>query len=254
MLLLVDKRLSQGPALNGRITNRKSELSNSSSMRRTKGNSSVPSAVSETCRVVRSSNGAPIANSNFWMRLLSAGWDMFSVSAALWKLSSSTMERNALRSKISQLMLILHQYSEHSHFTYQSVCRKVQQTDSLIPTTHEWRRKRKHERSDLYPCVLMRGGTSKGPFFLASDLPTDCNERDHILLSIMGSGHPLQIDGIGGGNPVTSKVAIIGPSSIPEQILTIFSHRFVLISSWSIPHRIAVTCLQPSAPSQLKRD
>lgn len=65
------------------------------------------------------------------------------------------------------------------------------------------------------PCVLMRGGTSKGPFFLASDLPTDCNERDHILLSIMGSGHPLQIDGIGGGNPVTSKVAIIGPSSIP---------------------------------------
>lgn len=65
------------------------------------------------------------------------------------------------------------------------------------------------------PCVLMRGGTSKGPFFLASDLPADKNERDQILLSVMGSGHPLQIDGIGGGNPVTSKVAIIGPSSIP---------------------------------------
>ncbi len=65
------------------------------------------------------------------------------------------------------------------------------------------------------PCVLMRGGTSKGPFFLASDLPRATDERDQILLSIMGSGHPLQIDGIGGGNPVSSKVAIIGPSTIP---------------------------------------
>ncbi|MEF3135491.1 4-oxalomesaconate tautomerase [Rhizobium sp. 268] len=64
------------------------------------------------------------------------------------------------------------------------------------------------------PCVLMRGGTSRGPFFLASDLPRERAERDAALLSIMGSGHPLQIDGIGGGNPVTSKVAIIGPSTI----------------------------------------
>jgi len=65
------------------------------------------------------------------------------------------------------------------------------------------------------PCVLMRGGTSKGPFFLASDLPATAGQRDEILLSVMGSGHPLQIDGIGGGNPVTSKVAIVGPASIP---------------------------------------
>lgn len=65
------------------------------------------------------------------------------------------------------------------------------------------------------PCVLMRGGTSKGPFFLATDLPADASERDKILLSVMGSGHPLQIDGIGGGNPVTSKVAIVGPATIP---------------------------------------
>jgi 2-methylaconitate cis-trans-isomerase PrpF len=60
----------------------------------------------------------------------------------------------------------------------------------------------------------MRGGTSRGPFFLASDLPADRDQRDAVLLSIMGSGHPLQIDGIGGGNPVTSKVAIIGPASV----------------------------------------
>ncbi|MFB2552541.1 4-oxalomesaconate tautomerase [Ensifer soli] len=65
------------------------------------------------------------------------------------------------------------------------------------------------------PCVLMRGGTSRGPFFLDRDLPADRGRRDATLLSIMGSGHPLQIDGIGGGNPVTSKVAIIGPATVP---------------------------------------
>ncbi|OLP55000.1 isomerase [Rhizobium rhizosphaerae] len=65
------------------------------------------------------------------------------------------------------------------------------------------------------PCVLMRGGTSRGPFFLERDLPADRAARDAALLSIMGSGHPLQIDGIGGGNPVTSKVAIIGPATVP---------------------------------------
>jgi 4-oxalomesaconate tautomerase len=59
------------------------------------------------------------------------------------------------------------------------------------------------------PCVLMRGGTSKGPFFLASDLPQDPQTRDAVLLAIMGSPHVLQVDGIGGAYPQTSKVAII---------------------------------------------
>ncbi len=63
------------------------------------------------------------------------------------------------------------------------------------------------------PCVLMRGGTSRGPFFLSSDLPDDVAARDAMLISAMGSGHPLQIDGIGGGNPLTSKVAIVGRSA-----------------------------------------
>ena len=58
------------------------------------------------------------------------------------------------------------------------------------------------------PCVIMRGGTSRGPYFLASDLPSDPEERDSILISVMGSGHELEIDGIGGGNPLTSKVAM----------------------------------------------
>jgi len=65
------------------------------------------------------------------------------------------------------------------------------------------------------PCVLMRGGTSRGPYFLASDLPADIAARDEVLLSVMGSGHELEIDGIGGGNPVTSKVAIVSPSKVP---------------------------------------
>jgi len=65
------------------------------------------------------------------------------------------------------------------------------------------------------PCVLMRGGTSRGPYFLASDLPSDPTERDQVLIRVMGSGHELQVDGIGGGHPLTSKVAIVSRSKIP---------------------------------------
>jgi 2-methylaconitate cis-trans-isomerase PrpF len=65
------------------------------------------------------------------------------------------------------------------------------------------------------PCVMMRGGTSRGPFFLAKDLPSDPRHRDALLLSLMGAGHELEIDGVGGGNPLTSKVAIVGPASVP---------------------------------------
>jgi 2-methylaconitate cis-trans-isomerase PrpF len=65
------------------------------------------------------------------------------------------------------------------------------------------------------PCVLMRGGTSRGPYFLASDLPADPKERDRVLIEVMGSGHELEIDGIGGGHPLTSKVAIVSRSKIP---------------------------------------
>lgn len=65
------------------------------------------------------------------------------------------------------------------------------------------------------PCVVMRGGTSRGPFFLANDLPADPRLRDALLLSVMGTGHDLGIDGIGGGNAVINKVAIVGPASVP---------------------------------------
>jgi 2-methylaconitate cis-trans-isomerase PrpF len=62
----------------------------------------------------------------------------------------------------------------------------------------------------------MRGGTSKGPVILASDLPEETEERDAVLLSLMGAGHELEIDGIGGGSPQTSKVAIVSPSDSPD--------------------------------------
>lgn len=65
------------------------------------------------------------------------------------------------------------------------------------------------------PCMLMRGGTSKGPFFLASDLPQDAASRDQVLLSVMGSPDIRQIDGIGGGNTLTSKAIIVGASTRP---------------------------------------
>lgn len=58
----------------------------------------------------------------------------------------------------------------------------------------------------------MRGGTSKGGYFLAADLPKDIGERDAFLLSVMGSPDPRQIDGLGGADPLTSKVAVVGPS------------------------------------------
>jgi 2-methylaconitate cis-trans-isomerase PrpF len=65
------------------------------------------------------------------------------------------------------------------------------------------------------PCVMMRGGTSRGPYFLADDLPADPATRDAVLVAAMGSPHVLQVDGIGGGNTLTSKVAIVSPSAEP---------------------------------------
>ena len=62
-------------------------------------------------------------------------------------------------------------------------------------------------------CMLVRGGTSKGACFLAADLPQDPFARNDLLLNIMGSPDPRQVDGIGGGHPLTSKVAVISPAS-----------------------------------------
>ncbi len=66
------------------------------------------------------------------------------------------------------------------------------------------------------PCALMRGGTSKGALLLASDLPEDEAARDDLLLRIMGSPDPREIDGLGGAHPLTSKVGVVSPSSRPD--------------------------------------
>jgi 4-oxalomesaconate tautomerase len=62
-------------------------------------------------------------------------------------------------------------------------------------------------------CMLMRGGTSKGAYFLAEDLPSEPAARDDLLLRIMGSPDARQINGIGGAHPLTSKVAVISRSA-----------------------------------------
>ena len=67
--------------------------------------------------------------------------------------------------------------------------------------------------SEGVPVLWMRGGTSKGGYFLKSDLPADTAARDAFLLRVMGSPDPRQIDGMGGGDPLTSKVAVVSKSA-----------------------------------------
>ncbi|MFD7713921.1 4-oxalomesaconate tautomerase [Streptomyces sp. NPDC059785] len=69
---------------------------------------------------------------------------------------------------------------------------------------------------DEVRCMLMRGGTSKGAYFLAEDLPADPAARDDLLLRVMGSPDPRQIDGLGGAHPLTSKVGVISGSGEPD--------------------------------------
>ena len=69
--------------------------------------------------------------------------------------------------------------------------------------------------SDHVPCVWMRGGTSKGGYFLSQDLPAETAARDAFLLGIMGSPDDRQIDGMGGADPLTSKVAVVRASERP---------------------------------------
>lgn len=69
--------------------------------------------------------------------------------------------------------------------------------------------------SDGIRCMWMRGGTSKGGYFLKDDLPADPAARDSMLLQVMGSPDPRQIDGMGGADPLTSKVAVVSRSERP---------------------------------------
>lgn len=66
------------------------------------------------------------------------------------------------------------------------------------------------------PFVLMRGGTSKAVFLEEADLPVPGAGRDRLILEVLGSPDPRQVDGLGGADILTSKLAIIGPPSVPE--------------------------------------
>lgn len=69
------------------------------------------------------------------------------------------------------------------------------------------------------PALFFRGGTSRGPFFLESDLPADVATRDRVLLAVMGSPDRRQIDGLGGAHPLTSKVGIVRRSTTADSDL-----------------------------------
>lgn len=68
----------------------------------------------------------------------------------------------------------------------------------------------------VIPCVLMRAGTSRGPFFLRDWLPADDAARDEALIGAIGASDLLQVDGVGGGSSLTSKVAIVSRSTQPD--------------------------------------
>lgn len=91
--------------------------------------------------------------------------------------------------------------------------------------------------SDGVRCRQMRGGTSKGAYFLAADLPADPAPRDDLLLRIMGSPDERQIDGLGGGHPLTSKVAAVCGSDDPDAEV---DHLFLQV----VPDRPIVTAAQ----------
>lgn len=78
--------------------------------------------------------------------------------------------------------------------------------------------------SDLraIPYVFMRGGTSRGPYMRRSDLPEDEETLSRVLIAMMGAGHPLNIDGLGGGNPVTTKTAMLSKSESPDADIDYF--------------------------------
>lgn len=70
-----------------------------------------------------------------------------------------------------------------------------------------------HSEMEMLRCAIVRGGTSKGIFIMANELPADPVQRDKVLLAIFGSPDIRQIDGLGGADILTSKLAIIAPSS-----------------------------------------
>src|SRR5579862_8313370 len=102
-------------------------------------------------------------------------------------------------------------------------------------------------------CTVMRGGTSKGLYFHAADLPQDRETRDRVLLAAMGSPDMRQIDGMGGAHLLTSKVAVISPASRPDADIDYLFLQVVWTRRGSIPRRTAAICSPGSGPSRSRR-
>lgn len=105
---------------------------------------------------------------------------------------------------------------QHLPFDFDRADLRVRDPELGKPRSWASRRKWDPEAQVAIPCVMMRGGTSKGLFFRARDLPPSRRVRDRVLLAALGSPDPRQIDGCGGGDSLTSKVAILAPSSDAE--------------------------------------
>ena len=89
------------------------------------------------------------------------------------------------------------------------------------------------------PAMWMRGGTSKALYLLQTDISSDAAVRDRLLLRIMGSPDTRQIDGLGGADPLTSKIAIISASDDPKADIIICFCRWLSIKLRSVTVRVA---------------
>ena len=101
------------------------------------------------------------------------------------------------------------------------------------------------------PCTLMRGGTSKAVFLKPNHLPQDIAERDKMILEIFGSPDVRQIDGLGGADPLTSKLAIIARSTHPDADV---DYTFGQVSLISITPATAATSRRRSDLTRSTRD
>ena len=100
------------------------------------------------------------------------------------------------------------------------------------------------------PYLFMRGGTSRGPYFNRADLPEDLDDLARVLVAVVGSGHPLNIDGIGGGM-VTTKVAMLSKSATTGPMSIISLPKCLSRMDWLISNPPAATSCQVLARRRL---
>ena len=108
--------------------------------------------------------------------------------------------------------------------------------------------------SEGTPAMWMRGGTSKGLYFLKEDIPNNIAKREDFLLSVFGSPDNLQINGVGGGNPLTSKVAIVSKSKRSDIDVDYYFFRLLSMIMWYPQPKIVEIYSRVSRRLQLSED